>query len=53
MELLKEKIMDKLNKVVAWCKDYKNWSKKDYIVVAAGVIAVIVVIANIVKSVIR
>ena len=40
MELLKEKIMEKINKIVEWIKNYDSWAKKDYI--KAGVIVVIV-----------
>ena len=40
MELLKEKIMEKINKIVEWVKNYDSWAKKDYI--KAGVIGVIV-----------
>ena len=40
MELLKEKIMEKINKIVEWVKNYDSWAKKDYI--KAGVIVVIV-----------
>ena len=40
MELLKEKIMKKINKIVEWVKNYDSWAKKDYI--KAGVIVVIV-----------
>ena len=40
MELLKEKIMEKVNKIVEWVKNYDSWAKKDYI--KAGVIVVIV-----------
>ena len=40
MDLLKEKIMDKINKIVEWVKNYDSWAKKDYI--KAGVIGVIV-----------
>ena len=40
MELLKEKTMEKINKIVEWVKNYDSWAKKDYI--KAGVIVVIV-----------
>jgi len=40
MELLKEKIMEKVNKIIEWVKNYDSWAKKDYI--KAGVIVVIV-----------
>ena len=40
MELLKEKIMKKINKIVEWVKNYDSWEKKDYI--KAGVIVVFV-----------
>jgi hypothetical protein len=40
MELLKEKTMEKINKIVEWVKNYDSWAKKDYI--KAGVIGVIV-----------
>ena len=40
MELLKEKTMEKINKIVEWVKNYESWAKKDYI--KAGVIVVIV-----------
>ena len=40
MELLKEKIMEKINKIVEWVKNYDSWAKKDYI--KAGVIVVVV-----------
>ena len=40
MELLKEKIMKKINKIVEWVKNYDSWAKKDYI--KAGIIVVIV-----------
>jgi hypothetical protein len=40
MELLKEKIMEKINKIIEWVKNYDSWAKKDYI--KAGVIVVIV-----------
>ena len=40
MELLKEKIMEKINKIIEWVKNYDSWAKKDYI--KAGVIGVIV-----------
>ena len=40
MELLKEKIMEKVNKIIEWVKNYESWAKKDYI--KAGVIVVIV-----------
>ena len=40
MELLKEKIMEKINKIVEWVKNYDSGAKKDYI--KAGVIVVIV-----------
>ena len=40
MELLKEKTMKKINKIVEWVKNYDSWAKKDYI--KAGVIGVIV-----------
>ena len=40
MELLKEKIMEKINKIVEWVKNYDSWAKKDNI--KAGVIVVIV-----------
>ena len=40
MELLKEKIMEKINKIVEWVKNYDSWAKKDRI--KAGVIVVIV-----------
>ena len=40
MELLKEKIMEKINKIVECVKNYDSWAKKDYI--KAGVIVVIV-----------
>ena len=40
MELLKEKIMEKINKIVEWVKNYDSWAKKDYI--KAGVIVIIV-----------
>ena len=40
MELLKEKIMEKVNKIIEWVKNYDSWAKKDYI--KAGVIGVIV-----------
>ena len=39
MELLKEKTMEKINKIVEWVKNYDSWAKKDYI--KAGVIVVI------------
>ena len=40
MELLKEKTMEKINKIVEWVKNYDSWAKKDYI--KAGVIGIIV-----------
>ena len=40
MEMLKEKIMEKVNKIIEWVKNYDSWAKKDYI--KAGVIVVIV-----------
>ena len=40
MELLKEKTMEKINKIVEWVKNFDSWAKKDYI--KAGVIVVIV-----------
>ena len=40
MELLKEKIMEKVNKIIEWVKNYDSWAKKDYI--KAGVIVIIV-----------
>ena len=40
MELLKENIMEKVNKIIEWVKNYDSWAKKDYI--KAGVIEVIV-----------
>ena len=40
MELLKEKTMEKINKIVEWVKHYDSWAKKDYI--KAGVSGVIV-----------
>jgi|TARA_S200000501_G_scaffold356813_1_gene379866 hypothetical protein len=49
MELLKENIMEKVNKIIEWAKNYKSWGKKDYIKAGVIVVAVIVVIANIVS----
>ena len=46
MELLKEKTMEKINKIIEWAKNYKSWGKKDYIKAGVIVVAVIVVIAN-------
>ena len=40
MELLKENIMEKINKIIEWVKNYDSWAKKDYI--KAGIIVVIV-----------
>ena len=40
MELLKENIMKKINKIIEWVKNYDSWAKKDYI--KAGVIVIIV-----------
>ena len=50
MELLKEKTMEKVNKIIEWAKNYKSWGKKDYIKAGVIVVAVIVVIANIVSQ---
>ena len=50
MELLKENIMEKVNKIIEWAKNYKSWGKKDYIKAGVIVVAVIVVIANIVSQ---
>ena len=46
MELLKEKIMEKVNKIIEWAKNYKSWGKKDYINASVVGVAVIVVRAN-------
>ena len=40
MELLKENIMEKINKIIEWVKNYDSWAKKDYI--KAGIIVVVV-----------
>ena len=29
MELLKEKTMEKINKIIEWVKNYDSWAKKD------------------------
>ena len=47
MELLKENIMEKVNKIIEWCKNYQSWTKKDYIKAGAVVIIFLAVVINI------
>tara|TARA_A100000164_G_C21314911_1_gene499376 strand:+ start:144 stop:293 length:150 start_codon:yes stop_codon:yes gene_type:complete len=49
MELLKENIMEKVNKIIEWAKNYKSWGKKDYIKAGVIAVAIIVIIFNIIS----
>ena len=47
MELLKENIMKKINKIIEWVKNYDSWAKKDYIKDGIIVVVVLAVIISI------
>ena len=47
MELLKEKTMEKINKIIEWVKNYDSWGKKDYIKAGVVVVIFLAVVINI------